>query len=153
MKLVDVAPGDARLLRLLQLYIYEWTALLPSLPLPNADGSFTYPKNIEHHRAVLFVDDASPIGFALTNVEDGVGHVEEFFVIAGVRRRGIGAHAAAALFAGALQWTFTVRPENPRALSFWRSVTSSFRDRHESVEVGDDGIARTRFRFAVSSAP
>jgi NADPH:quinone reductase-like Zn-dependent oxidoreductase/predicted acetyltransferase len=155
-KLVDVERGDARLLRLLQLYIHEWTAILPKPDLPGVDGLFVYRDlDDDKMRAMLFLDDATsaPTGFALTKRDErGVAHVEEFFVIAGVRRRGVGARAAAALFARDAKWTLTVREENPRALSFWRSVTTSMRDRQESAERGADGVLRTRISFAVSSA-
>jgi predicted acetyltransferase len=153
--LVSVDVDDERLGRLMQLYLHEWSGLV-AWPI-GADA--LYPHSLHQHRgsdtwaSFLFIDPGAerPLGFALAMRDaDGCWHVEDFFVIAGERRRGIGTHAAGALFAARPgRWTLTVRPENPRALGFWRSL-SNVAD--EQVELGADGIARTRFSYVPSPA-
>ena len=139
-----VDAADARLGRLLQLYMYEWTALLPR-PL-GADALYSY-EGVERCAAYLFMDGATPVGFGLIAPAGDGWEVEELFVVVAARRRGVGAAAARALFATRPgRWTFTVRPENPDGLAFWRRVVP---DADERVEVGNDGVTRTRFSFAV----
>jgi predicted acetyltransferase len=145
LELARVAHDDLRLDRLLQLYMHEWSALVAT-PI-DAEARYTYRdlpawSDRERHAAYLIVDEV-PIGFALIARDDaGTWHVEEFFVIAGARRRGAGAIAAQALFAAHPgTWTWTVRPENPAALAFWRRVAP---DARVSAEPGVDGITRTR---------
>ncbi len=147
--LVAVAHDDPRLDRLLQLYMHEWSALVAT-PI-DADARYRYADlpawaDRGDHVAYLFVAAGAPQGFALI-ARDAAGtwHVEESFVIAGARRRGVGDRAARALFAahpGA--WTWTVRPENPAALAFWRRVAPAAT---VTPEPGDDGVVRTRMRL------
>ncbi len=139
---------DARLDRLLQLYMHEWSALVPTAI--GDDARFTYPRlpawaDHARHAAYLFVVDARPQGCALIAQDDAADwHVEEFFVIAGARRHRLGLAAAAALFAAHPgRWTWTVRPENARALAFWRHVAP---DAAVTDEPGADGVVRTRMR-------
>jgi len=151
--LIPVDVDDERLGRLLQLYIHEWSGLIPVAI--NTDALYVYEKlplyrDRDARAAFLFLDPATatPVGFALV-MRDATGrwHVEEFFVIAGARRRGLGRNGAAALFAALRgRWTLTVRQENRLALKFWRSVSPACEER---VEVGDDGVTRTRLSFAV----
>lgn len=147
MTLVPVDAADVRLDRLLQLYVFEWSALVPAPIGP--DARYTYPGLDEYddrarHAAYLFVDDDLPVGFALVSADDaGTWHVKEFFTILGVRRRGLGLAAARQLLATQARWTWTVRPENAAALAFWRRVAS---DAVITAEPGADGIVRTRFR-------
>lgn len=145
LSLVTVAHDDPRLDRLLQLYMHEWSALVAT-PI-GADARYTYAdlpawRDTDRHAAYLVIDEV-PIGFALAARDDsGIWHVEEFFVVAGARRHGAGAIAARALFAahpGA--WSWTVRPENPAALAFWRRVAP---DARVTAEPGADGVTRTR---------
>jgi predicted acetyltransferase len=150
--LVQVDFDDVRLGRLLQLYIHEWSNRVPASM--GEDALFAYPdlpcyRDQDSHAAFLIVDPQDgrrPVGFALAmRDETTCWHVEEFFVIAGVRRGGIGCAAARALFATRSgRWTLTVRPENPAALAFWRRVAP---DAEERLEVGRDGVSRTRFSF------
>ena len=148
LQLARVAHDDVRLDRLLQLYMHEWSARVATLI--GSDARYTYRDlaawtDRERHAAYLFLDDA-PVGFALVARDlTETWHVEEFFVIAGVRRRGAGAIAAHALFAAhGGPWTWTVRPEHPAALAFWRRVAP---DARVSAEHGGDGITRTRMRL------
>lgn len=146
---VPVSSDDPRLSRLLQLYLHEWSAKLPARVRIGPDALYAYPDlarwSEEGHEALLFFEDESPTGFALTSVDaDGVWHVEELFVVAGARRGGVGRRAFDALAArrpGA--WSFTVRPENGDGLAFWRTVTGT----NGVEEPGTDGV--TRFRFVV----
>ena len=61
------------------------------------------------------------------------GHEVDY---AGVARALFAAHPGA--------WTWTVRPENPAALAFWRRVAPTAT---VTPEPGDDGIVRTRMRL------
>lgn len=151
--LVQVEADDVRLDRLLQLYVHEWSALIP-LPI-GADARYVYEdlpawRDPLDHAAFLFLADGRPVGFALV-ARDALAtwHVEEFFVIAGARRHGHGVAAARAVLAarpGA--WSFTVRPENPGALAFWRRAVP---EATTEPEHGDDGVTRTRFRLVVAA--
>ena len=152
-ELVPVDADDERLARLLQLYIHEWSELVPvEIGL---DARFRYDKlpryrDRESHMALLIVEPIAgrPLGFALAMRDDQQRwHVEEFFVIAGARGRRIGAIAAQALFARHPgPWTLTVREENPDALAFWRRVMLGAEER---IEPGADGVTRTRLSLAV----
>src|SRR5688572_1196968 len=104
--LVRVGADDVRLLRLLQLYLHEWSGRLPAKIGP--DALYRYDDLAEWRtdtndvrRAWLFVVDEAPVGFALTWFDGTQTHVEEFFVVVGARHRGVGAAAARALFASA----------------------------------------------------
>ena len=148
LQLARVSHDDLRLERLLQLYMHEWSALVAT-PI-DSEARYTYRElaawtDRERHAAYLFVDEV-PVGFALVARDVAeTWHVEELFVIAGVRRRGVGAVAVRALFAAHRgPWSWTVRPENPAALAFWRRVAP---DARVSAEHGDDGIMRTRMRL------
>lgn len=146
--LAKVGADDPRLDRLLQLYMHEWSALLP-IAL-NEEARFVYAKlpayrDVDGHVAYLVLDDRRPLGFVLARRDEERWHVEEFFVIHGGRRRGIGSAAVrdlVALHPGA--WTLTVRFESPAALAFWRRAVPGAVER---VEVGADGIRRTRLSW------
>lgn len=149
-----VATDDVRLQRLLQLYLYEWSDRV-SVPI-GADALFEYP-GLEQLEACLFLDveGAVPVGFALT-FEDELRrwHVEEMFVIAGARRRGVGRRAMQLVFEQRPgPWTLTVRPENPGGLSFWRRALAGLESGpvEERGERGVDGVVRTRFSFTTRS--
>ncbi|WP_441290210.1 GNAT family N-acetyltransferase [Sorangium sp. KYC3313] len=147
-----VGTDDVRLQRLLQLYLYEWSARV-SVPI-GPDALYTYPKlaPLDAH-LIVNVDAGVPVGFALTYRDDrGAQHVEEMFVIAGARRSGVGRRAMHQLFAAHPgPWTLTVRHENPEGLGFWRRTTAEFESISvdEREECGADGIVRTRFSFTM----
>ena len=111
--LVRVAHDEPRLDRLLQLYMHEWSALVPTAI--GADARYVYPAlsawaDQARHAAYLLLDaDDRPLGFALVAIDDdGVAHVEEFFVIAGARpavRKGL---LAAGLREPAIRYASTV---------------------------------------------
>jgi predicted acetyltransferase len=150
--LIPVDVDDQRLGRLLQLYIHEWSGLI-AVSI-REDALYVYEdlplyRDRDARAAFLFVDadTATPLGFALASRDPtACWHVEEFFVIAGARRRGVGRQAAEVLFAARPgRWTLTVRPESPGALNFWRRMG---RVVDERVEVGADGVTRTRLSYA-----
>src|SRR5262249_10579047 len=135
--------------RLVQLYVHEWSALLPHEI--GADGLYECDwiagyRDLEARGVYLFVDGERPGGFGLVSRFPGGGWAGGgFFVGAGARPRGVGRAAAAALFATRPgPWTLTVRPENPRARAFWSAILP---DAGVAVEVGADGVARTRLSF------
>ncbi|MCB9594692.1 MAG: hypothetical protein H6719_18375 [Sandaracinaceae bacterium] len=151
-ELLQVGGDDARLERLMQLYLYEWSGLLP-VPI-EADARFRYAdmaayEDREGHAAYLFLDGEVPIGFGLVAKHgEGAWRVAELFLIAGARGGGLGADLARRLLATRPgPWTWTVRPERPAALAFWRRA---FPTASEAVEVGADGITRTRMHVTVS---
>ncbi len=96
--LVPVALDDARFARLMQLYLHEWSAILPDKVQIGPDALFVYPNARDGVRAVLICDErAWPAGFALVaRDEHDVAHVKELFVLVGLRRRGFGTAAARA---------------------------------------------------------
>ncbi len=151
-ELVQVDADDARLGRLLQLYMHEWSALLPASI--GEDALFVYDELPDYRdrasrAAFLFLgDQRRPLGFALVRRDDGGRwHVEEFFVVAGARRAGVGDAAARAMFSTRPgPWTFTVRPENASALDFWRATVAGA---DEQLEPGLDGVTRTRLSFVI----
>jgi predicted acetyltransferase len=140
--LESCAANDARLQPLLQEYLREWSTRL-AVPV-NAHGVFVYERLDSVDRVLILVDSA-PVGFAFTTRDDRAQmHVEEFFIAPHARHRGLGVRATHALFACAPRatWTWTVRPENPDGLAFWRRACPSA---VTSSEMGGDGIVRTRF--------
>jgi predicted acetyltransferase len=152
--LEQVHGGDARLGRLVQLYLHDWSAMIP-LPI-DEDASFPHDElplyGAEGGRVAFLLRDEerrAPVGFALLLVDPtGCWHVEDFFVVAGLRRRGVGTAAARALFATRPgRWSLTVRPENPSALAFWSRVVPGAR---RTLETGRDGVTRTRLSFETS---
>lgn len=151
--LEKIPAGDARLGHLLQLYIHEWSGKIV-VPIGD-DGLFVYEDRERFDdpaagAAFLIFggpEGRTPVGFALASRAADVWSVEELFVIAGARRHRVGLSAARQLFATQPgRWTLTVRPENPEGLAFWRKVAAI---EDERVEVGKDGIARTRLSYRI----
>ncbi len=147
MELVQVGCDDVRLGRLFQLYVYDWSS---RLPIAIGEDALFFRDALSKYRGgdsaiYLILDGPTPVGFAIAVREDAAHRVEDFFVIAGARRRGLGTAAARALFAARPgPWTLTVRAENPGALSFWRRAAPAPVER---IEPGDDGVTRTRLSF------
>lgn len=76
--------------------------------------------------AYLIVLDGSPVGFALVRPVDGTSFVHSFFLVRAVRRRGVGAEAAALLLAtDDGPWTIAFVQRYAAAAAFWRSVLRS----------------------------
>lgn len=115
----------------------------------------------EDHFPFLIEQRGQWAGFALARKGSRLTHapevmdVAEFFVLRGVRARGIGRSAAHALFeAFPGEWEVRVRSSNGAALRFWSSVAGSWvgqpvASRPCSVE----GVDWNVLRFAASSGP
>jgi len=125
-----VRNEDAAALRnLFQLYAHDFSEQVP-LEI-GADGRFGVTVGDEwwtapDHHPFFLRADGKLVGFALVRngsrvtSDPSVKDVAEFFVVRGARRRGIGSHAAEALwsaFPGL--WEVRVRIANSGGLAFW----------------------------------
>ena len=157
-------PSRATLDNLMQLYVHDWSELLP-LEL-DAQGRFASPpldayfREPDHH-AFFIESQGNLAGFALvaarsrlTGAPD-VRDVAEFFVARGHRRRGVGVAAAAALFArfeGA--WEVRQRDENRAATAFWRRAIERFTGgRYEEIRWANERWTGIVHRFRSEAAP
>lgn len=67
-----------------------------------------------------------PAGFALVRPVDATSFLHSFFVVRSLRRRGVGAQAAALLLATEEgPWTIAVVERYTAAVAFWRSVVAA----------------------------
>jgi predicted acetyltransferase len=117
---------------LLQLYIHDFSEFCAVGLGPN--GKFGYPDLLLYwlergRHPFLARIDGNLAGFvlvrklALNNDNKTVWDMTEFFVLRGMRRRGIGtelAHAVWAMFPGA--WQVRVMQSNQRAQQFWATT-------------------------------
>lgn len=141
-------PSRAALENLMQLYVHDWSEILP-LEL-DAEGRFAAPPldayfgERDHHP--FFIESAGKLaGFALVVARSrltgaaGIHDVAEFFIVRGHRRRGVGAAAAAALFARFEgPWEVRQRDENEAATAFWRRAIGRFTGgRYEEIRWAD----------------
>jgi predicted acetyltransferase len=114
---------------LVQLEQHDLSALTGELP--DDDGRFPVPRLdrffSEPRCAAYLIDvDGSPAGFALVRPVEGTAFVHSFFVVRSLRRRGVGAEAAALLLAtDDGPWTIAFLERYPAAASFWREVVRS----------------------------
>lgn len=127
---------ESTLRNLLELYAHDFSEHVP-LPI-KASGRFEVALNEvwwtrEDHFAYFIQLGAELAGFALvragSRVTDApeVMDVAEFFVLRGVRARGVGRAAAHALFrAFSRPWEIRVRRTNGAALQFWSRVAHSW---------------------------
>ena len=129
-------PESAVLSNLFELYVHDFSEQVPVELKPN--GRFDLPLDERWWTSddcyPFFVQHAGALaGFALarrgSRVTPGreVMDVAEFFVARGLRRRGVGQAAAAALFSafpGA--WEIRVRRTNAAAKAFWTRVARSW---------------------------
>lgn len=136
--------------RLVQLYLHEFGG--EGGPDLDRDGTFPYPELARYGNeagcdALLAMDGDRPVGFALvTPSEDGGRFVEDFFVVRGNRRGGVGTQIARALFARTPgPWRLSVRDTNPAALAFWRRALAGY-GASETHDVSE-GIGRTFFEL------
>jgi predicted acetyltransferase len=109
--------------------------------IPAVDAYFTEPR----YQAFFVTVDSRMAGLALVRGasrltgDDGVWDMAEFFVLRKYRRRGVGAHAACALFdrlAG--RWEVRQRPENVAATAFWRRTVARYTGGRFEDAVWDD---------------
>lgn len=145
-------PERAILENLLSLYIHDFSEILGNLPGP--DGRFAYdrlPLYFEEEARTPFLIrfGGALAGFALISQGSLVGDspavrdMSEFFVVRALRRRGVGAMAAAQLFSRFPgPWEVRVMERNEAACAFWARAIShhtagTFRvDRWESAPRG-----------------
>ena len=76
--------------------------------------------------AYLVRVDGAPAGFVLlTHENDGPRSIGEFFVVRGVRRRGVGHEVATRVLRESPgPWIVAFQEENPKAARFWRRVAT-----------------------------
>src|SRR5262245_57385619 len=130
---VELTPARASdqpiLANLLTLYLHDWSELFGHVPGP--DGRFVYDRlplyfGDPDRTAFLIRSDEHLAGFALVtrgSVVSGsrdVVDMSEFFVVRGLRRRGVGAAAASAVFrAFPGSWEVRALERNAGAAEFW----------------------------------
>ena len=116
---------------LLQLYIHDLSQFRLSRPDPvgrfNHDERYAVFFSNPDRRAYLFRDESGPVGFGLIRgLHETRRLMAGFFVVRGVRRRGVGHDAALAMlrrYPGV--WEIPFQEENAGAARFWREVAES----------------------------
>jgi len=117
--------------RLWQLYIHDLSQSRGSLP--DAAGLFKlghlqwFREQPDDWKGFLVTYEDAPAGFAFVGVnwEGGKRTIGEFFVVRGVRRRGVGESVARTLierYPGA--WEIAFQDDNAGARAFWKHVVS-----------------------------
>ncbi len=159
-ELVPALESDQpRLENLLELYVHDFSELLGLTP--GEDGRFSYPKLPTYFREegrapFLLRADGRLSGFALASRgslvsgDPDVWDVSEFFVVRGVRRRGVGLAAAEALFrARAATWEVRVMDLNASARRFWDRTIEQVTEGRYTLEPWrrEDGSPWHVFRF------
>ena len=160
--LVEVIPATRSdqpiVANLMELYIHDFSEFLPIFPGP--DGRFGYPNlssfwsEASRFPFIIRVDGALG-GFALIaqvrDRPDGppVWDVGEFFVLRGLRRRGVGAEAARQIwrrFPG--RWQVRVMPSNRAAVHFWKhAIAAAGWETISSTLIAEDGQPWHLFSF------
>jgi predicted acetyltransferase len=151
--LVPIDPAQAEVLSsLLELYVHDFSEQVPVELKPN--GRFELPLDERWWTSAdhfpFFVQSAGKLaGFALVRrgsrvtAETDVMDVAEFFVVRGLRRRGVGQAAALALFSRFPgRWEIRVRSTNTAAKSFWLRVARAWLGREaQSTPFVAQGVA------------
>jgi predicted acetyltransferase len=160
-ELVRAALADQpRIANLLELYLHDFSEIVGFAP--DDDGHFGYAGLdaywTEPGRHPFLIRAGGELaGFALigqgsqVSGDPAVFDVAEFFIVRGMRRRGAGSAAAAAVFAAfAGPWEVRVMSANHGALPFWERAISDFtRGRFESIAWHSPRDTAFRvFRFA-----
>jgi len=136
-EIVRATPADrARLENLLELYVHDFSEILGYTP--GEDGRFGYPRLATYWDGsdrfpLLIRADTRLAGFALVSRGSHISgdptiiDMTEFFVVRGLRRRGVGVAAALRVF-GSLAGTWEVRvlDRNAGAQPFWQRAVSTF---------------------------
>jgi len=158
--LVRASQSDRSTLEnLLHLHMHDFSEFLGTTP--SEQGWFAYPRLPlyweDPRRAAFLVRAADGLaGFALTSRgslvsgDPDVSDVAEFFVVRGVRRRGVGCAAAQQLFRTAPGvWEVRVLDSNPPAQRFWQRVVEQHTSGRFRLEpwTRDDGSEWHVFRF------
>ena len=160
-ELAGATLGDRPVLEnLLNLYAHDFSEILGNAPGP--DGRYVY----EHLDSFLQDADRFPFfirtdgllaGFALVSRGSAISgdpqvwDMTEFFVVRGLRRRGLGGAAASAAFRrfpGA--WEVRVMDRNPGAVPFWTRAVSLHTDGRFDAHPwrSETGEAWNVFRFS-----
>ena len=164
--LVRASETDRSILEnLLHLYVHDFSEVLGLTP--SEEGRFEYPALPlywrESGRAAYFIRSGSNLaGFALTSRGSRISgdpevlDLAEFFVVRGLRRRGVGRSAAHELFRSipGVVWEVRVNEANIPAQHFWRRVIDLYTvgQFHLDTWVRDDGSRWDVFRFTSSNA-
>jgi len=159
-EIIPAAAADVSVLRhLMQLYLYD-LATLEGWDIGN-DGAFGNAERIERFwsepaRWSFLIKVAGTLaGFALvrkgSDFSGEATEMSEFFVLARYRRRGIGRHAATAVFARFPgTWEVKQLDWNHPAQSFWRSVIARYTANHfEEFRTSHEGQNYVVHRFTV----
>jgi len=158
--LVRAARSDESTLKnLLHLYIHDFSEFLGMKP--SEEGWFSYPAlplywSESGRAAFLIRSEGSLVGFALVSQgsmvsgDSTVFDLAEFFVVRGVRRRGVGRAAAHDLFRSFPgKWEVRVAAFNVPAMKFWRNVIEQYAGGLFQIEewTRDDGSRWNVLRF------
>jgi predicted acetyltransferase len=155
---------ECTLKNLLNLYIHDFSEFLSITP--SEDGSFPYPALplywTEPGRTANFIRSGPRlVGFALVSQgsmvsgDPEVFDLAEFFVVRGVRRRGVGQAAAHELFRSMpSKWEVRVADYNVPAQQFWKSVIEKYCATRYKIDTWtrEDGSKWNVMRFT-SSGP
>lgn len=162
--LVRALETDRSILEnLLHLYVHDFSEILGMTP--SEEGRFEYPALPlywkEPGRTAYFIRSGSSLaGFALVSRgsrisgDPDVLDIAEFFVVRGVRRRGVGRASAHALFRSMPGvWEVRVNEANVPAQHFWRRVIDPYTGGQFQLHTwaGDDGSRWKAFRFTSST--
>ena len=161
--LVRASESDqTTLANLLHLYVHDFSEFLGTTP--SERGLFSYPQLSRYFRdpgrsAFLIRAVDALVGFALTSTgslvtgDPEVSDLAEFFVVRGVRRRGVGRAAAHSLFRTVPGvWEVRVNELNRAAQRFWQRVIEQYAGSGFEVEpwIREDGSEWRVFRFRSS---
>jgi predicted acetyltransferase len=163
--LVRASETDRSVLEnLLHLYVHDFSEFLGMTP--SDEGRFEYPALplywSESGRAAYFIRSGSDLaGLALVSRGSRISgdpevlDLSEFFVVRGVRRRGVGQSAAHELFrSNSGVWEVRVNEVNVPAQRFWRRVIDMYTGGHfhRDTWVRDDGSRWNVFRFTSANS-
>jgi len=163
--LIPASKHDENTLKnLLHLYIHDFSEFLGLKP--SEEGWFSYPAlplywSESGRSAFLVRSGGSLVGFTLISQgsvvsgDPAVRDLAEFFIVRGVRRRGIGQAAAHELFRSQPgRWEVRVADFNLPAQQFWQNTIEQYAgDQFQFEECNrDDGSRWNVFRFTSSGA-
>jgi predicted acetyltransferase len=162
---VQVTPATAAdepvLRNLGELYAYDFSAIVRAELGPEGryEHDFFSACDGERRIAYLLRVDGALAGFAIVargsrlREDAGVWDMAEFFVVRRWRRQGVGARAAASLFARHPgRWEVRERAGNEAAREFWRAAIGSCTGgRFAEEEIADDRWRGWVQRFEASS--
>ena len=164
--LTEASISDEPVLaNLLNLYLHDFSEVFGDPPGP--DGRFVYERLPQYfsepdRTPFLIRSDERLAGFALVSLGSlitglrNTRDLSEFFVVRGLRGRGIGRAAASEVFkrfAGV--WEVRALDQNPGAVEFWTNAIANHTGHAFTVEpwVSEPDLTWKVFRFAQSEAP